>query len=196
MSSSTSTRWWSASLVYATSCSPTSSPADRAARLAEVFELEARAWSQLYELSTLRLVWRAALAAEAGARVERSAVGRARGAGEAGRAPADGGPRRLLCGRAPLDSPGRPVVGDAERRCVDLVRDSRVGDLREGAGGGWGGRVRADRAGVVRVDAGGAGVAGGGVGVRLVGGWGGDACADRSRACPCAGCRGRLRPVG
>ncbi|MDT0352913.1 hypothetical protein [Pseudonocardia charpentierae] len=41
---------------------------DRAARLAEVFELEALAWSQLYELATLRLVWRAALAAEAGAR--------------------------------------------------------------------------------------------------------------------------------
>jgi hypothetical protein len=43
-------------------------PRDRAARLAEVFELEALAWSQLYELATLRLVWRAALAAEAGAR--------------------------------------------------------------------------------------------------------------------------------
>jgi hypothetical protein len=42
---------------------------DRAARLAAVFESEARAWSQLYELSCLRLVWRAALAAEAGARV-------------------------------------------------------------------------------------------------------------------------------
>jgi hypothetical protein len=42
---------------------------DRAARLAAVFEAEALAWSQLYELSSLRLVWRAALAAEAGARV-------------------------------------------------------------------------------------------------------------------------------
>ncbi len=41
---------------------------DRAARLAAVFEAEARAWSQLFELSSLRLVWRAALAAEAGAR--------------------------------------------------------------------------------------------------------------------------------
>jgi hypothetical protein len=41
---------------------------DRAARLAAVFESEAGAWSQLFELSTLRLVWRAALAAEAGAR--------------------------------------------------------------------------------------------------------------------------------
>ena len=41
---------------------------NRAARLAAVFESEARAWSQLYELSSLRLVWRAALAAEAGAR--------------------------------------------------------------------------------------------------------------------------------
>ena len=42
---------------------------DRAARLAAVFESEARAWSQVYELSSLRLIWRAALAAEAGARV-------------------------------------------------------------------------------------------------------------------------------
>jgi hypothetical protein len=41
---------------------------DRAARLTVVFESEACAWSQLYELSSLRLVWRAALAAEAGAR--------------------------------------------------------------------------------------------------------------------------------
>jgi hypothetical protein len=41
---------------------------DRASRLAPVFEAEARAWSQRYELSSLRLVWRAALAAEAGAR--------------------------------------------------------------------------------------------------------------------------------
>jgi hypothetical protein len=41
---------------------------DRAGRLAVVFEAEARAWSQVYELSSLRLVWRAALAAEAGAR--------------------------------------------------------------------------------------------------------------------------------
>jgi len=41
---------------------------DRAARLAAVFESEARAWSQVYELSSLRLIWRAALAAEAGAR--------------------------------------------------------------------------------------------------------------------------------
>jgi hypothetical protein len=41
---------------------------DRAARLAAVFESEARAWSQLFELSSLRLVWRAALAAEAAAR--------------------------------------------------------------------------------------------------------------------------------
>lgn len=41
---------------------------DRAARLAAVFEAEALAWSQVYEMSSLRLVWRAALAAEAGAR--------------------------------------------------------------------------------------------------------------------------------
>src|SRR5689334_1751420 len=41
---------------------------DRVAQLIAVFEAEAQAWSQLYELSSLRLVWRAALAAEAGAR--------------------------------------------------------------------------------------------------------------------------------
>jgi hypothetical protein len=43
--------------------------ANRSERLAAVFESEARLWSQFYELSSLRLVWRAALAAEAGARV-------------------------------------------------------------------------------------------------------------------------------
>jgi hypothetical protein len=42
----------------------------RSDRLAAVFESEARAWSQLYELSTRRLVWRAALAAEARARLQ------------------------------------------------------------------------------------------------------------------------------
>ena len=41
---------------------------NRSMRLAAVFESEAQTWSQLYELSSLRLVWRAALAAEAGAR--------------------------------------------------------------------------------------------------------------------------------
>jgi hypothetical protein len=41
---------------------------NREARLAAVFECEARLWSQFYELTSLRLVWRAALAAEAGAR--------------------------------------------------------------------------------------------------------------------------------
>ena len=41
---------------------------NRSARLAVVFASEARAWSQVFELSSLRLVWRAALAAEAGAR--------------------------------------------------------------------------------------------------------------------------------
>jgi hypothetical protein len=49
--------------LLADRCAP-----DRAGRLAVVFEAEARAWSQVYELSSLRLVWRAALAAEAGAR--------------------------------------------------------------------------------------------------------------------------------
>jgi hypothetical protein len=49
--------------LLAEECAP-----DREARLAVVFESEAEAWSQLYELAGLRLVWRAALAAEAGAR--------------------------------------------------------------------------------------------------------------------------------
>lgn len=40
----------------------------RAERLALLFESEARLWSQLYDLTSLRLVWRAALAAEALAR--------------------------------------------------------------------------------------------------------------------------------
>lgn len=41
---------------------------DRAARLALLFESEAQAWSQLFELTSLRLVWRAALVAELVAR--------------------------------------------------------------------------------------------------------------------------------
>lgn len=40
----------------------------RAERLAALYESEARIWSQLFELSTHRLVWRAALAAEERAR--------------------------------------------------------------------------------------------------------------------------------
>ena len=43
---------------------------ERTVRLATVFAAEAEAWSQFYELSSLRLVWRAALAAEAGARAD------------------------------------------------------------------------------------------------------------------------------
>src|SRR4051794_15789186 len=54
---------------------------DRAARLAVVFDAEAEAWSQFYELSSLRLVWRAALAAEAGARAN-AALWRQRAARE------------------------------------------------------------------------------------------------------------------
>jgi hypothetical protein len=49
--------------LLADGCAP-----DRAARLAALFSAEAEAWSQLFELASLRLVWRAALAAEAGAR--------------------------------------------------------------------------------------------------------------------------------
>jgi hypothetical protein len=54
---------------------------DRAARLAVVFESEARVWSQLYELTSVRLVWRAALAAEAGARVNAASWARRAAAG-------------------------------------------------------------------------------------------------------------------
>ena len=54
---------------------------NRAARLAGAFESEACAWSQLYELSSLRLVWRAALAAETGARAN-AALWRQRAAPE------------------------------------------------------------------------------------------------------------------
>jgi hypothetical protein len=57
---------------------------DRAARLAVVFESEARAWSQVYELSSLRLVWRAALAAEAGARANAGSWARRATVGQAG----------------------------------------------------------------------------------------------------------------
>ena len=60
---------------------------DRAARLAAVFAAEASAWSQVYELANLRLVWRAALAAEAGAGATAP-----RGAARAAREEAGGGP--------------------------------------------------------------------------------------------------------
>ena len=59
------------------------------------------------------------------------------------------------------------VVGDAERRSLDLVLDPRRVHLREGPGRGRGGRVLPDRAGAVRVDPGRSGAARGGVGVRL-----------------------------
>ena len=59
---------------------------DRAARLAAVFAAEAEAWSQVYELAHLRLIWRAALAAEAGARANAALwARRARRSGPAGR---------------------------------------------------------------------------------------------------------------
>jgi hypothetical protein len=58
---------------------------DRATRIALLFESEAQAWSQLFELTQLRLVWRAALVAEVAARQqaarwrERAAVERSSG---------------------------------------------------------------------------------------------------------------------
>jgi hypothetical protein len=77
-----------------------------------VFEAEARAWSQLYELSSLRLVWRAALAAEAGARANSA----------------------LWAQRA-----GRERAGVVSARCwsAGVVGASRPVDLTaSGAGGG------------------------------------------------------------
>ncbi len=63
---------------------------DRAARLAAVFDAEARAWSQLFELSSLRLVWRAALAAEAGARANAALWSRWAAEERAGWVPVEG----------------------------------------------------------------------------------------------------------
>jgi len=57
---------------------------DRAAHLAVVFESEARAWSQVFEMSRRRLVWRAALAAEAGARANAALWARRAAAERAG----------------------------------------------------------------------------------------------------------------
>lgn len=53
---------------------------DRAARLAEVFDAEARLWSTYFERTRSRCLWRAALAAEAWAR-HNAALWRARAAG-------------------------------------------------------------------------------------------------------------------
>jgi hypothetical protein len=78
---------------------------DRSARLAVVFESEARAWSQVFEMSRRRLVWRAALAAEAGARANAALWARRAEAERAGRLPATGcaggwagGPRPVALG--------------------------------------------------------------------------------------------------
>lgn len=43
--------------------------ADCAERVAELYEIEARLWSTLFERTEVRLVWRAALAAESHARL-------------------------------------------------------------------------------------------------------------------------------
>lgn len=42
---------------------------DRALRVAELYEVEARLWSTLFEHAEVRLIWRAALAAESHARL-------------------------------------------------------------------------------------------------------------------------------
>ncbi len=78
---------------------------NRAARLAAVFDSEAQTWSQLYELSSLRLVWRAALAAVAGARAN-AQMWAQRAAAEA--APL-GARQDRAAGRVRADAP-RPAV--------------------------------------------------------------------------------------
>jgi hypothetical protein len=85
---------------------------DRAARLAAVFESEARAWSQLFELSSLRLVWRAALAAEAGARANAA----------------------LLSRRAAWERTGGVPVGDWAAGRVDAPRPAALTTSRAGGG--------------------------------------------------------------
>lgn len=62
---------------------------DRAARLAELFGAEAEAWSQVFELAHLRLIWRAALAAEAGARANAALWAQRAAHKRAGWAPAE-----------------------------------------------------------------------------------------------------------
>jgi hypothetical protein len=84
---------------------------DRAARLAAVFESEAEAWSQLFELSGLRLVWRAALAAEGGARANaalwaRRAAAEQAGNGQAGVVPA----QSWAAGRVGVPRPAAPAM--------------------------------------------------------------------------------------
>lgn len=145
---------------------------DRAAGLAVVFDAEARAWSQLFELSSLRLVWRAALAAEAGARANAARWAAQAARDRVGAVPVEswaagrvGAPRPA----ALTTSSTRGVVGDGQRGRVALVRGAGRRDLREGAGAGRGGGVLADRVAAVRIDSVGPGAAGGRVGVRLNG---------------------------
>ena len=57
---------------------------NRAARLAELYDAEARAWAHLFELSTDRMIWRAALVAQLVAR--RNATAWSHHAGAARRA--------------------------------------------------------------------------------------------------------------
>jgi len=62
---------------------------NRSSRLAALFEVEAQTWSQLFELSSLRLIWRAALAAEAGARANAALWARRAAAERAGWTPVE-----------------------------------------------------------------------------------------------------------
>ena len=142
--------------LLADECAP-----DRAARLAAVFDAEARGVVAGVRAVALRLVWRAALAAEAGARANaalwarRAAAERAGGPGHelgcrSGGCTPPGGPHHHRCwGWSVMHSVGALI----------LFCDAGCGDLREGAGRGRGDRVRADRAGAVRVDPGRVGAA-------------------------------------
>lgn len=85
----------------------------RAAGLALLFESEAQAWSQLFELSSDRLVWRAALVAELVARCNAAAWHR--------RASAERGAGLAVAAALPAvrasrhDAIGRPLAVAARR---------------------------------------------------------------------------------
>jgi hypothetical protein len=74
---------------------------NRATRLVAMFESEAQTWSQLDELSSLRLVWRGALAAEAGARANAALWASRAAQEEAGTVPT----RSWAAGRVPAPRP-------------------------------------------------------------------------------------------
>jgi len=83
---------------------------DRAARLASMFAAEAEAWSQVYELAHLRLIWRAALAAEAGARANAALWARRTVSERTGRALVP------ICAAGRVGAPRRAALSTAASR--------------------------------------------------------------------------------